>query len=93
MGKILYSDPKRRLRPGKASDYILGIDELRPGDKVILPCRVTKLHQYRKGNLDNQEVKLRRIVAERDGVVIAVFHYVGNGAHGEKIVISRPASR
>jgi DNA invertase Pin-like site-specific DNA recombinase len=59
----------RRLLPGKASDFIRHIDELRPGDRVVLCCRVSHCNQDQNGNLDNQERHLR-LLLESKGVVI-----------------------
>ena len=55
--------------PGKASNYIRHAkSEIRPGDKVILFCRVSDRSQ--EANLDDQEANLRWVVEKRGAKVL-----------------------
>lgn len=58
---------------------ILPIDELRVGDMVILCLRVSGRTQQLAGNLDDQELHLRQVAAERGAKIISVFRRVGPG--------------
>ncbi|NLF72082.1 MAG: helix-turn-helix domain-containing protein [Candidatus Anammoximicrobium sp.] len=64
---------------GKASNCIRPIDDLRPGDNVILCCRVSGCTQKRRNNLSDQEANLRQAVEQRGAVVVDVVKYVGSG--------------
>ena len=55
----------RRLLPGKASNYINSIDEIKPGDIVVLCCRVSGRIQRHWDNLTDSEASLRHVVATR----------------------------
>ncbi len=66
--------------PGKASDYILPIDAIQPGDRFIICARVSTEQQFQDGNLRDQVERLRQIVAERGATVIDVVDFVGPGS-------------
>lgn len=76
---IRRSRQERRLRRGKASDYIQPIDEIKPGDKVVLCCRVSRRQQRHGGNLADQEANLREVVATRGACVADVVQHTGPG--------------
>lgn len=69
---------KKWAVPGKASNYIVH-DCNRPGDKVILCCRVSSHEQNRRRNLEDQETNLRREMEKRGAVVVHVRKYEGSG--------------
>jgi hypothetical protein len=71
---------RRRFEAGRASDYIKhAVEELRPGDRVVLCCRVSACTQDHNRNLQDQAANLRER-AEYFGVqVIWVKKYVGSG--------------
>jgi hypothetical protein len=57
------------LAPGKASNYISPCT-LGQGDKAVLCCRVSGHEQRRRGNLENQERRLREEMQRRGVVVV-----------------------
>jgi len=68
------------LRRGIASNFIgHAVTDIRPGDKVVLWCRVSMHTQARRGNLAKQEAYLRRELEKLGAVVIAVYYCVGSG--------------
>lgn len=70
---------RRRLSPGKASNYIKPIDTIKPGDKVILCCRVSTHEQGRTKKLARQVAYLRRKLEDRGAVIIFVVEHEGAG--------------
>lgn len=70
----------RLLRAGIAANYICRFI-IRPGNKVVILCRVSSHQQGRTGNLYAQEVKLREAVESCGGVVITVIRHEWSG-HG-----------
>jgi DNA invertase Pin-like site-specific DNA recombinase len=50
-----------------------------PGDRVVIFLRVSHHNQRRRGNLNDQEAKLRRAMAKLGVVVVYVYHHVGSG--------------
>jgi hypothetical protein len=77
----------RRFLPGKASKYIRHAeDAIRPGDLVVICCRVSWHTQNRNGNLRDQEANLREKLRLLVATVIAVFYYVGSGFHLDWLV-------
>jgi hypothetical protein len=72
---------------GKASNYIRHVCvEIRPGDRVILCCRVSHHTQNQKGNLDNQEENLRGELERLGAVVVEVVRHEGPGWDGRWLV-------
>jgi hypothetical protein len=69
---------RRLLLAGIAANYIHPFS-IRPGDKVVILCRVSSQQQGRRGNLNAQAVKLREEVESRDGVVIDVIDHEWSG--------------
>lgn len=73
-------DLRLHFRTGKASKYIKwALLELKPGDRVVLWCRVSSCKQKRKKNLRDQERSLRRYVEKRGGIVVDVVAVVESG--------------
>ena len=51
---------RRWLETGNASNYVsLAANVVRPGDKIVIHCRVSGHVQDRNGNLADQEANLR----------------------------------
>lgn len=72
----------RRIRPGNPLEFIKSISELRPGDRVLVVCRVSK--ECQRANLFDQDDDLRCAVQERGGVLVAApFKIVTPGGHPE----------
>ena len=69
----------RRLLHGKASNYINSIDEIQPGDSVVLACRVSGDPQRRAGNLADSKTDLRRVAETLGARVAHVVQRVGEG--------------
>jgi hypothetical protein len=90
MSKKRESLARRRLLPGTASDFIGHIDEIQPGDGVVICCRVSTRQQDRRGNLADQETNLRRIVSELGAIVLHVVKHVGSGTEPVWLI---PAAR
>jgi len=69
---MIDNDPRGDTPPaGKASDYIGHAErDIKPGDKVVLYCRVSRHTQNRMGNLDDQERNLRREAARLGAIVV-----------------------
>jgi hypothetical protein len=65
------------LIPGKASDYLRHVDELKRGDRVIIWARESTRMQ--KHHLREQVASLRREAVRRGLVVVAVVKRVGSG--------------
>jgi hypothetical protein len=76
---------RRRLERGKASDYIRLCD-LKPGDLVVLWCRVSRSEQNRTQKLNRQVLNLRAAVERMGAVVVAVVTHVGPGWDPEWLV-------
>ena len=90
MKKRVRASNDLRLEPGRASAYIKHApEEIRPGDRVILCCRVSGHVQDRNGNLRDQEKNLRKRAAELGACVIDVETYVGSGRDAYWLI--RPA--
>lgn len=71
---------QRWLTPGRASDYIrYARDEIKPGDKLVLRCRVSNHVQQRNQNLADQEANLRKRARQLGAIVVAVDHHIGPG--------------
>lgn len=79
MGKRTWRIQEGQFWPGKASDYIRPIDELRPGQPVVLVCRESGWKQHRNGNLLDQLIRVRNEVESRGGVVVYEHSYIGSG--------------
>lgn len=80
MSRTDYGGYRRRFKPGRASDYIcLAAKYLKPGTRVVLCLRVSRYAQKRHGNLADQEANLRKAVARRGAIVVAVVRHVGSG--------------
>ncbi len=69
----------RRLRRGVASTCIRDFDEIQPGDKVVLCCRVSWCDQRRNGNDADQAADLENRVVRRGAEVVGVVRHVGRG--------------
>ncbi len=69
---------RRWLAAGKASDYF-SHDNIKPGDLVVLACRVSYCVQDHAGNLRRQVAHLKKLVKARGGKIIAIFKFVGSG--------------
>ncbi len=69
---------RRWLACGKASNYIKQAN-IKPGDKVVLVCRVSQREQKQRKNLEDQEANLRAEVAALDGIVVGVTHIQVSG--------------
>jgi len=68
------------MRAGRASDYIRHApEEIKPGDKLILACRVSECEQDRKGNLADQEANLRERAENLGAIVLRVVSQVESG--------------
>lgn len=63
--------------PGLASLYILSINSLKPGTKVVLVLRVSKGEQEGRNNLADQEQDLRNVCAELSLEIVGVFKHTG----------------
>jgi DNA invertase Pin-like site-specific DNA recombinase len=92
-----YASPARRLRAGKASNYIKHIEALaveRPGLNVVLWERVSKPRQGRKqDNIGDQDKNLRQRASELGMKVISVFAHEGSGYGDEsKTLLARAAA-
>lgn len=61
------------------SDFIKELKSIKPGSLVVLICRVSRLPQYRKGNLKAQELFLKSEAEKLGCKVIHVHCYVGSG--------------
>jgi len=68
----------RRLEAGRAGNYIRAFG-LRPGDKVIIWCRVSGRSQGLNGNPQNQATALRKVCEDCGAIVVDVFEIVGSG--------------
>jgi hypothetical protein len=72
---------KRRLQPGKASNYIGHFEsEIRPGDNVLLWCRES--HPQNAAHLDHDEAALRDSATKRAANVVGVHRCVAVGYDG-----------
>ncbi len=70
----------RFFEAGRASDYIKHApDELKPGDRVILCCRVSGCTQNHAGNLADSEANLTERAKQLGVKIIAVKKHVGSG--------------
>ncbi|MCH9652586.1 MAG: recombinase family protein [Planctomycetes bacterium] len=69
---------EKKVSPGDASKYI-SYDCIKPGDQVVLYCRVSTRQQNYTGNLDAQERYLRTQVTERGAIVVTAVQCVGSG--------------
>jgi len=77
-------------RPGRAAAYTTH-DRIRPGDAVVLACRVSSRQQDHTGNLTAQERYLRAEIAARRADVVGVVKYVGSGF--DPLWVARAARR
>lgn len=69
-----------RLRAGKASNYIAHAPAaIKPGDLVIICCRVSRYAQKHRGNLSDQEENLKQRAKNLGAIVVETFPYVGPG--------------
>lgn len=66
-------------KPGKASDYIEHIDELKRGDEVVLYIRVSSSDQDINRNLKDQGERLEQEMAMRGIIVIDVYFDIASG--------------
>jgi len=64
---------------GTASNYIKPIDDVQPGDKVVLCCRVSTYEQGRTEKLTRQVAYLRQEMERREAAVVYVIRHVGSG--------------
>ncbi len=62
----------------KASEFIKPLS-IKPGDRVVLCCRVSHCSQARKKNLLDQKANLRAIIEAQGGEIVAIVHQVGSG--------------
>ena len=69
----------RRLQPGQASKYINSVDEIKPGDKLVLACRVSSWKQNKSKNLADAEANLRQRARDLGASVVDVVTFVGSG--------------
>jgi hypothetical protein len=69
----------RRLHPGRASDYLKYIDQLNPGDCVVIWLRVSTHLQFHSQNMEGQERQLRAVLEEIGVSVVGVIRHVGSG--------------
>jgi hypothetical protein len=69
---------RRWLAPGKASNYFT-YDNIKPGDLVVLACRVSGWEQERTKKLNRQVANLRKLVKARGARIAAIFKHVGSG--------------
>jgi len=77
--RVAYIEQLRRER-GKASDYIgHAAQQLGPGDRIVLCCRVSACEQNRNGNLDDSEANLRRRAEALGVCVVGSYRHVGSG--------------
>ena len=68
------------LTAGKASDYIMhATEEIRPGNRVVLWCRVSGHVQEKNHNLDDSELWLRKRAGEKGAIVVGVDRHTGPG--------------
>jgi hypothetical protein len=71
---------RRWLERGPASRYIKNAsDEIKPGDKVVLFCRVSACMQNHNGNLLDSEVHLQERAKQLGANVVGVVRHVGPG--------------
>jgi DNA invertase Pin-like site-specific DNA recombinase len=70
------------LAPVPPSRYIGHAADLPAGTKVVLFVRASRYLQDRRGNLDDQEARLRRVAAVKGWVVVCVVRRVGPGWDG-----------
>jgi hypothetical protein len=69
--------------PGKPSKVIRRAKRvIKPGDFVVLWCRVSHRSQARNRNLTNQEVYLRKRMAKLRAIIVDVVRHVGPGWSG-----------
>lgn len=75
-----YADLRKLFSPGRASDFIQWAKyALKPGDLVVIWCRVSGYTQHRRKNLRDQEQSLRRYAEARGAIVIDVVSVVESG--------------
>ncbi len=79
---LTYTKPRdwteRYFTRGPAGEYMTRL-RVRPADRFIIICRVSRRQQNKKRKLDYQEAKLRRYIEARGGIVIAVVREVKSG--------------
>ncbi len=69
-----------RLRAGTASDFIShALTSIKPGDQVIIWCRVSRCAQKCNGNLTDQEKNLRQKAEKFGAIVVETATYIGSG--------------
>ena len=69
---------KRWLACGKASNYIKQAN-IKPGDKVVLVCRVSDHEQGRRNNHADQDAAMRQQVEQLGGTVVDSLQLVASG--------------
>lgn len=75
-----------------ANEYISHIDDvLKPGDKVVLYCRVSGRCQAWRKNLDNQQACLEKVAKERGLPVVRCYRDMESGWKEEREKISKTA--
>jgi hypothetical protein len=67
------------LKRGRPGEYIHHIDDLPPGQPVVIVARVSTCTQNHAGNLSIQLCALREAVARRGGVVVYDYQEVVSG--------------
>ena len=71
---------RRWLTAGDASDYICrASDAIKPGDKVVLCCRVSGYAQNCNGNLADQETNLKRKMDQLGANIVDSVSHTGSG--------------
>jgi DNA invertase Pin-like site-specific DNA recombinase len=74
-----YETSDSRWLPGQAGRFIKWANELKPGDKVLLCCRVSSHKQCSEHNLADSEANLRREADQRQLVVVDTYCHLGSG--------------
>jgi DNA invertase Pin-like site-specific DNA recombinase len=74
-----YETSDSRWRPGEARRLIKPMNDLEPGQKVVLCCRVSSHKQRSDQNLADSEANLRREAEQRQLVVVGTYRHVGSG--------------
>ncbi len=78
-GKSVYSNPKARVLPGKASNYITCMGDLDGVHTCFLVCRVSTKQQDHTGNLGGQTDFLSKVACRASWEVLEVVRHVGSG--------------
>src|SRR5262249_10200221 len=77
--EIRYTDVRTVLGPAKRADLIKHLDEIPRGTKVVIWARVSGHTQQQRGNLDDQEARVRRAAEAMSVDVVGVEVCVGPG--------------